>query len=46
MNIEDLFRNLSYGEQIFDIHITSHEVEIWEEETGLGDQSALSSYIV
>lgn len=26
--------------------VTAHEVEIWEEETGRGDESALSSYIV
>ena len=26
--------------------VTAHEVEIWEEETGHGDESALSSYIV
>ncbi len=26
--------------------VTAHEVEIWEEETGQGDESALSSYIV
>ena len=26
--------------------VTAHEVEIWEEETGQGDKSALSSYIV